>query len=384
MPFFSFSLKKNFLNQEEFPYIVEENIKENVTYYSKNTKLWKTLNKTEFIKFINFVSFEKRKSNKSLEDSILFCLPPSMGLGDLIEYAQFIERLDNSKKYNKIGVAFIGKYSFILKKYFKIKYIFSDVISKENYYNFNNQFHVTLEIEDLKFQKYNRQDINKCLSKFFGLKILNKNWKKFKKTNLNKITIFPISQSPIRSLPPFLINEIIKTYKGKLKIEIVLDNSDISNFIESKLLINNVDIIKPENLEILSNTVAKINFGIFMDSGPLHLAKLLNKTGILIITSVGHKELLSQSENIYPIKNNFQSHFCSSPCGLTNVFNLDGKIGCFHSLGISKKNFFKIKNLNSLQRGNIKDSYVGLISEPVGCVQNINIKQITNLIDNIL
>ena len=96
MPFFSFSLKKNFLNQEEFPYIVEENIKENVTYYSKNTKLWKTLNKTEFIKFINFVSFEKRKSNKSLEDSILFCLPPSMGLGDLIEYAQFIERLENS------------------------------------------------------------------------------------------------------------------------------------------------------------------------------------------------------------------------------------------------------------------------------------------------
>ena len=42
------------------------------------------------------------------------------------------------------------------------------------------------------------------------------------------------------------------------------------------------------------------------------------------------------------------------------------------------------RNLNSLQRGNIKDSYVGLISEPVGCVQNINIKEITNLIDNIL
>mgnify|MGYP001424227794 CR=1 FL=1 len=384
MPFFSFSLKKNFLNQEEFPYIVEENIKENVTYYSKNTKLWKTLNKTEFIKFINFASFEKRKPNKSLKDSVLFCLPPSMGLGDLIEYAVFIERLENSKKFKKIGVAFIGKYSFILKKYFKIKYIYSDVISEENYYNFNNQFHVTLEIKDLKFQKYNRQDINKCLSKFFGLKILNKKFKKFKKNDLTKITIFPISQSPIRSLPPFLINEIIKTYKDKLKIEIVLDNSDISNFIESKLLIKNINIIKPENLEILSNTVAKIEFGIFMDSGPLHLAKLLNKKGILIITSVSHKELLSGTENIYPIKNNFRSDFCSSPCGLTNVFNLDGKIGCFHSLKVSKKNFFKIKNLNSLQRGNIKDSYVGLISKPVGCVENININKLTSLIDNIL
>ncbi len=384
MPFFSFSLKKNFLNQEDFPYIVKENIKENITYYSKNTKLWKTLNKSEFIKYINFVSFEKRKFNKSLEDSVLFCLPPSMGLGDLIEYALFIEKLENSKKFKKIGVAFIGKYSLILKKYFKINYVYSDVISEENYYKFNNQFHVTLEIEDLKFQKYNRQDINKCLSKFFGLKTLNKNLKKFEKTKLTKITIFPISQSPIRSLPPFLINEIIKTYKDRIKIEIVLDNSDISNFIESKLPIKNVNIIKPENLEILSNTVAKIDFGIFMDSGPLHLAKLLNKKGILIITSVSHKKLLSGTENIYPIENNFRSDFCSSPCGLTNVFNLDGKIGCFHSLGISKRNFFKIKNLNSLQRGSIKDSYIGLISKPVGCVENINIKHITNLIDNIL
>ncbi len=384
MPFFSFSLKKNFLNQKEFPFILKKEIKANVTYYSKNTKLWKTLNKTEFLKFINFVSFEKRKLNKSLKNSVLFCLPPSMGLGDLIEYALFIERLENLKQFNKIGVAFIGKYGFILKKYFKIKHVFSDVISKENYYNFNNQFHVTLEIKELKYQKYNRQNINKCLSKFFGLKVLDKKLKKFEKTDLTKITIFPISQSPIRSLPPFLLNKIIKTYKDRLKIEIILDNSDISNYIESKLLFNNINIIKPKNLEILSNTVAKIDFGIFMDSGPLHLAKLLNKKGILITTSVSHKELLSGIDNIFPIENNFQSNFCSSPCGLTNVFNLDGKIGCFHSLEISKENFFKIKNLNSLQRGNIKDSYIGLISEPVGCVENINIKQIINLIDNIL
>ena len=46
--------------------------------------------------------------------------------------------------------------------------------------------------------------------------------------------------------------------------------------------------------------------------------------------------------------------------------------------------FFKIRNLNSLQRGSIKDSYVGLISKPVGCVKNININKLTNLIDNIL
>ena len=140
-------------------------------------------------------------------------------------------------------------------------------------------------------------------------------------------------------MPPFLINEIIKTYKDKLKIEIVLDNSDISNFIESRLLFNNIKIIKPKNLEKLSSVVDKIEFGIFMDSGPLHLAKLLNKKGILIVTSVSHRELLNENENIFPIQNNFKSKYCSSPCGLTNVFNLDGKTGCFQSLKISRKNF---------------------------------------------
>ena len=384
MPFFSFSLKKNFLKRKEFPYIAKKEIKNNITYYSKNTKLWKVLNKQESIKYINFVSFEERKPIALLKDSILFCLPPSIGLGDLIEYAIFIEKLEKSKKFKKVGVAFIGKYSFILKKYFNVKYVFSEIISKEKYYNFNNQFHVSLEVEVLKLQKYNRKDINKCLSKYFGLNVINKNFNKFNKTNLEKITIFPISQSPIRSLPPFLINKIIKAYKDKLKIEIVLDNSDISNFIESKLLLNNINIIKPKNLEKLSNVVDKIEFGIFMDSGPLHLAKLLNKKGILIITSVSHKELLNEDENIFPIQNNFKSKYCSSPCGLTNVFNLDGKAGCFQSLKISRKNFFKIKNLNSLQRGNIKDSYVDLISKPVGCVENININKLTSLIDNIL
>ena len=384
MPFFSFSLKKNFLNQKEFPHIAKKDIKNDTIYYSKNTKLWKTLNKKSSIKFINFVSFEKRKPSMSPKDSILFCLPPSMGLGDLIEYALFIEKLEKSKKFKKVGVAFIGKYSFILKKYFNIKHVFSEVISREKYYNFNNQFHVSLEIEVLKLQKYNRKDINKYLSKYFGLSVIDKNFKKFNKKNLAKITIFPVSQSPIRSLPPFLINEIIKTYKDKLKIEIVLDNSDISNFIESRLLFNNIKIIKPKNLEKLSSVVDKIEFGIFMDSGPLHLAKLLNKKGILIVTSVSHRELLNENENIFPIQNNFKSKHCSSPCGLTNVFNLDGNVGCFQSLKISRENFFKIRNLNSLQRGSIKDSYVGLISKPVGCVENININKLTNLIDNIL
>ena len=88
----------------------------------------------------------------------------------------------------------------------------------------------------LKLQKYNRKDINKYLSKYFGLNVINKNFKKFNKKNLAKITIFPVSQSPIRSLPPFLINKIIKTYKDKLKIAITKQDKEKALDILSQLV----------------------------------------------------------------------------------------------------------------------------------------------------
>ena len=61
MPFFSFSLKKNFLSNDCFPYIPTNNIENNQTYFSKSTKLWKYLNKKENIHLINSLSFESRK-----------------------------------------------------------------------------------------------------------------------------------------------------------------------------------------------------------------------------------------------------------------------------------------------------------------------------------
>ena len=61
-------------------------------------------------------------------------------------------------------------------------------------------------------------------------------------------------------------------------------------------------------------------------------------------------------------------------CGLTNIFNYEGKCGCFFSLKLKKNKLNEKVNLNSLQRGKIKDSYKSLMSNPVGCVKNINMK----------
>ena len=384
MPFFSFSLKKNFLASECLPYISINSIENNQTYFSKNTKLWKYLNKKKNIDLINSISFEPRKPISKIEDSILFCLPPSLGLGDIIEYALSINSIIDSKKFKKVGIAFIGKYEIILKKYFKIKNIFPDIINLNDLNKYKSIFHVTLEIKELRMQKYVRQDIEKIMNKYFSInenKFLKTNFKK----NIKKITIFPISRSPLRSMTPKILQSIIDFYENKYEIDIVFEgNSEISKYLEKRVNLKKSKYQNPSNLEELCNIIEKIDYGIFMDSGPLHLAKLLNKPGALIITSVDEKILLNKFSNIMPIKNNFTSNYCSAPCGLTNIFNYKGKSGCYFSLNLNKQEILNINNLNALQRGTNKSTYVDFISNPVGCIDKINIKNLLKSINTSL
>ena len=117
-----------------------------------------------------------------------------------------------------------------------------------------------------------------------------------------------------------------------------------------------------------------------MDSGPLHVAKILNKKGIHITSTVGKEILLKNFNCIQSIHNNYQSSFCQSPCGLVNVFYYKNKVGCYDSLEISKDKILKHNNLKELQRGDLKKNYVNLISNPVNCLNEINKKKIIETI----
>ena len=65
--------------------------------------------------------------------------------------------------------------------------------------------------------------------------------------------------------------------------------------------------IFPENIDELLHAVKKTQFGIFVDSGPLHLAKLLNIKGVLVESTVESKYLLSRQKKIKVFKNNYTS-----------------------------------------------------------------------------
>jgi len=386
MPYFSFSLLNNYnVNYFQNCKIDFSQIKPNIKYFSKNTTLWKVLNHKKSLSYLNFIKKEKRKKIKKIGRNILICLPPSIGLGDSIEYALSIKAIKDSGNFVKLGVAFVGRYRNIFKRYFNINKVYEEVISDKFIKEYDTIFHLTLEIKALYYQKYDRQDIEQRVTNFFNVpkfrSLINKN-----NNSINKISIFPISSSPIRTMPIDLLNFIILKFFKKIDIEIILDNlSEISNFIEKKIDFDKVKIIHPKNLNQLLKTIENIDFGIFMDSGPLHVAKILNKKGILISSSVGKDILLSDLKSIQSIDNNYQSSFCIAPCGLVNVFNYSNKIGCYDSLEVSKNKILEHNNLKELQRGNLKKNYINLISNPVNCLRKINKKKIIETIqDNII
>ena len=83
MPYFSFSLKEKSAN---LLYIHDDlkKISINKTYYSKNTELWKLLNKKKFNQYINQLSFEKINKSQENGKKILFLIPPNIGFGDAL------------------------------------------------------------------------------------------------------------------------------------------------------------------------------------------------------------------------------------------------------------------------------------------------------------
>ena len=377
MPFFSFALKDS-------SYQFKSQIIENkVTYYSKNLNLWNQLKSKNAKNIINFIRFEKREKINKLKKKILFCVPPKIGLGDAVEYGIAIQSIIKSNKFKKIGVAFSAEYSFFFKKKFKIKNIYPFIISKKDIESYDNVFHLTLEIEALKSQKYLRSDIVSEVLNYF--KISNKKNEKIKSINkkkINKISIFPISTSPLRTMPVNILNELLLFLKNKIEVEIFFnDKSDISKFIEKNIIMNNFTKKDPKNLNSLIRSIEKIEFGIFVDSGPLHISKIIGKKGILVETSVSGNVLLKNYKQIKVVKNEFISTYCKAPCGLVDIFSFNKKIGCYSSLKVKQKKILNLENFNELQRREIKQNNIFYLLNPVGCVESININNIKKIIE---
>ena len=177
-----------------------------------------------------------------------------------------------------------------------------------------------------------------------------------------------------------IVEEIIESFSDEYEIKIIFDNSDYSKYLLDNMKKNNFTYAEPKNIETLIGEISRTNFGIFVDSGPLHIAKCFNKNGILVETSVSSKILLSNSNNIKAVKNKYKSNYCNGPCGLVDIFAYDSIVGCYETHKLNFKDIISFKNKKNLQRWNKKENNSHLISNPVGCIKQIDVKNIIELI----
>ena len=378
MAFFTFSL----LN-DSFIYL-STRIEPKQKYYSKDIALRKELNNRNKNQPFALVNFENRKNITTIRKKLLICLPPNFGLGDAIEYGIAINSLIKSKKFDKIGIAFCGNHSFIFKNFFSFLEVYPLIISKDQINIYDTIFHITLEIDALKFQKYKRSNITLEICKFFKVPVLDFKVQNHKmiKINTKTISIFPVSTSIIRSLPFNVIDKIIENFGNEYKIKVVVDDSEYSQYLSEKNKNSNLIFVKPKNIESLILEISRLDFGIFIDSGPLHIAKSYNKNGILIETTVSSEILLNNSRNILPVKNKYKSLYCSGPCGLVDVFAYEGNVGCYETHRLSFEDISSFKSFKNLQRWNKKENNSHFILNPVGCIKQIDINNIIELLKN--
>ena len=80
------------------------------------------------------------------------------------------------------------------------------------------------------------------------------------------------------------------------------------------------------------------------------------------------------------VKNKYQSNYCNGPCGLIDVFFYDNQIGCYETHKLNFKDISSFKNQKYLQRWNKRENNSHLISNRVGCIKQINVKNIIELI----
>ena len=160
MPFFSFILEENYTPVSLG--IIDSNLKllkKKKRYFSKNTKLWNILNKKNNEIKISKLSIEKHSKVNNHIKKVIFCLPPSVGVGDSVEYALAIKAIERKKLFEKVGLAFCSKTYSILSQFINIKNIYSDFISEDEINKYDGIFHFTSEIKSLKLQKYYRENI---------------------------------------------------------------------------------------------------------------------------------------------------------------------------------------------------------------------------------
>lgn len=183
-----------------------------------------------------------------------------------------------------------------------------------------------------------------------------------------EIGLFPLASSPLRTLPAAVVRHLAGVLTGYGNLTVSLNIwQEQGKIMQQELQDQDPDIrileSHPSIGDILQS-IARLDYAVFADSGPAHMAKLSATPGVTIYTSAPSHVLQGRFRNIVAYDVNYSGDHCSAPCGLAKVRKArNGEIGCMGSLGLP------LEDLPETPQARNDAVVRQLITDPVPCVK---------------
>jgi hypothetical protein len=190
---------------------------------------------------------------------------------------------------------------------------------------------------------------------------------------IRRIGIFPQASSSVRTLPPalsaFLVSELgARGFAVEVMVEPRFRQGRLYGEALSAMLGAAAPIVDHlATVEQLLGFVRDIDYGIFCDSGPAHMAKMFALPGLGIYTTVAADVVQGHFDNLARWSADYAGNWCRAPCGLVKLMKTaDGdRYGCMDSLRCQRADLvlpFRVPDAD-IERF--------LLAEPVGCVASL-------------
>jgi len=183
-----------------------------------------------------------------------------------------------------------------------------------------------------------------------------------------EIGLFPLASSPLRTLPPAVVRHLAGVLAGHGNLTVSLNTWQEQGRIMQRELQD-----QDSSIRILDNhpsigsileSISRLDYAVFADSGPAHVAKLFATPGTAIYTSAPSHILQGRFRNLAAYDVDYSGAYCSAPCGLAKVREAtDGRIGCMGSLRLP------LDELPSTPSGRSDAAVRELMADPVPCVK---------------